>query len=190
MSKFRRTDYSCTPVAKIPLGDLAPQDRVSRHFQWYELYGSEIAARHGIDNQPVREAVRAAMIETARAILEPARVHYRRPIRPNSLYRCQQLERALKKKPYEWVSRSQHTRGQAVDLEIPGIVNLELAHWVAANLPIDQVILECYDARQGPSSGWVHASHVAGGPNRGEVKSYVCGPTGKWVYVPGLRETA
>ena len=51
----------------------------------------------------------------------------------------------------------QHCKGEAVDIEISGISNYELAVWVKDNLNFDQVILECY--RQGePNSGWVHVS--------------------------------
>ena len=54
-------------------------------------------------------------------------------------------------------SKSQHCTGVAVDIEIPGVSNYDLALWVEENLDFDQLILECYRSGE-PSSGWVHIS--------------------------------
>ncbi|RKF20386.1 hypothetical protein DBZ36_08080 [Alginatibacterium sediminis] len=52
-------------------------------------------------------------------------------------------------------TNSKHCLGRAVDIEVPGISNIELATWIRDNLDYDKLILECY--RQGePRSGWVH----------------------------------
>ena len=61
---------------------------------------------------------------------------------------------------------SQHTKGEAADIEIPGLDNLELYYWIAENLDFDQLILEYYSGE--PSSGWVHVSYV-GSENRGQT---------------------
>jgi len=52
-------------------------------------------------------------------------------------------------------------QGQAVDFEIKGIDNKDVATWISKNLVFDQLILEFYTPGQ-PSSGWVHCSYVAG----------------------------
>jgi hypothetical protein len=52
-------------------------------------------------------------------------------------------------------------RGQAVDFEVPGVSNYELAKWISENLIYDQLILENYTPGQ-PNSGWVHCSVVSG----------------------------
>ena len=78
-------------------------------------------------------------------------------------YRCLALNRALKSK-----DSSQHVKGQAVDIEIAGIGNYDLAEWVMNNLDFDQLLLEFYYPGQ-PTSGWVHISYVSENQNRNQV---------------------
>lgn len=90
------------------------------------------------------------------------------------------------------MSASQHTRGLACDIEVSGILTMDLARWVSENLEFDQVICECFNPAKGPNSGWVHVSLMPPGmgTNRREILSYVLDPTiGKYVYVNGLRES-
>ena len=110
---------------------------------------------------------------------------------PNSVFRGHPLERALKNKPASWLSTSQHSRGEACDIEIVGKSTLALAEWARDNLTFDQIICECYDPAKGPNSGWVHISLKAPGTgeNRRQLLSYIV-DNGKMVYVPGLRATA
>ena len=132
-----------------------------------------------------------AAVHLCRNVLQPLRDQFGR-FSPNSVYRCQALERALKKKPAGWTSPSQHTVGEACDVEIPGLATLELAQWAAEHLPFDQIICECYDPAKGPNSGWVHISLRApgGAPNRRELKSYIYDRrTGAYAYAAGLRPT-
>ena len=71
----------------------------------------------------------------------------------------------------------------AVDMEVPGVPNAELAQWIVDNLEFTQVILEFYTPGV-PDSGWVHASYV---PE--DLKRQVLTATkqnGKTVYLPGL----
>ena len=53
---------------------------------------------------------------------------------------------------------SQHCKGQAVDIEVPTISNLDLANWCSVHLTYDQIILEFYKEGE-PTSGWVHISY-------------------------------
>lgn len=125
--------------------------RLSPHFTLRELTASQTAARKGIDNMPGEQA-----LEHLRAvcehILEPVRAHYGIPFSPSSGFRCLELNRAIGSH-----DGSQHVRGQAVDFEVPGVRNLDLARWIEANLRFDQLILEFYDLDD-PTSGWVHCS--------------------------------
>ena len=109
---------------------------------------------------------------------------------PNSVFRSQALERALKCRPSSWISTSQHTQGRACDVEIPGKPTLELARWASEHLAdYDQIICECYDPRKGPNSGWVHISLVppGRGRNRREKLSYVLDTaSNRLVYVRGF----
>jgi len=131
-----------------------------------------------------------AAIHLAREVLQPIRDQFG-SFTPNSVFRGHPLERALKNKPATWLSTSQHSRGEACDIEIVGMSTLALANWAKDNLKaFDQIICECYDPAKGPNSGWVHISLKApgSGENRRQLLSYIA-DHGKMVYVPGLRAT-
>lgn len=140
---------------------------LSDHFTLEELCKSQTALRAGIDNTPSADtpegqAVITALTRVCERILEPIRVHFGVPFAPNSGYRCLELNRALKSK-----DSSQHVKGEAVDIEVPGIANFDLAEWIRDNREFDQLILEFYTPGE-PASGWVHCSLIDDG-NRGEV---------------------
>ena len=127
--------------------------KLSKHFSLSELSKSSTAERQGIDNEPGTMA-RDNLTLVCDEILEPVREHYGIPFAPNSGFRCLELNRAIGSS-----DRSQHVTGQAVDFEIPGVANKDVALWVKDNCSFDQLILEFY--REGdPSSGWVHCSYV------------------------------
>lgn len=124
---------------------------LSPHFTLAELTASPTAARLGIRNvapPAIVEALRLVCVN----VLEPVRAHFGRPVTINSGYRSQAVNKAVK-----GASSSQHVRGEAVDYEIPGVSNGDVAAWVRAHLQFDQLILEAYTPGQ-PSSGWVHTS--------------------------------
>lgn len=187
----RPRDHSGTPIEQISRAALQPQDPVAADFRYYELTVSEIAARSGIDNRFESDAQLRAAVHVARHVLQPIRDKHGR-FTPNSVFRSQALERAVKNRPRTWLSTSQHTRGCACDVEVPGLATLELAHWASKNLPLgfDQIICECFDPKQGPNSGWVHISLLppGAGRNRGQLLSYVRDArSNRYVYVDGLR---
>ena len=67
---------------------------------------------------------------------------------------------------------SQHAKGQAVDFEIAGISNLQVALWIQNNCDFDQLILEFWKEEDNdPNSGWVHCSFKEGS-NRKQVLTY------------------
>lgn len=133
---------------------MKPEDvRLSKHFTLREMCRSETATRLGIYNWPENADVISNLERVARKILEPVRTEYGVPFAPNSGYRSLNLNRAIGSR-----DTSQHVRGQAVDFEVPGVPNYDLARWCEANLPeFDQLILEFYTSGQ-PTSGWVHCS--------------------------------
>jgi len=143
--------------------------KLSDNFWLSELVKSSTADRLGIDNWPTEDWQIENLEITAQNILQPVRDHYGIPIVPNSGFRCLELNRALKSK-----DSSQHTKGQAVDIEIPGVSNYELATWIKGNLDFDQLILEFYQ-RGVPTSGWVHCSYVGKSENRNQVLSIIKG---------------
>lgn len=98
----------------------------------------------------------AALKQWCFNIGEPVREHFGKPVRANSGYRSLQVNRAVGSS-----DGSQHRKGEAVDMEIDGVSNAELAIWIRDNLKFDQLILEAY--RPGiPNSGWVHCSFRLG----------------------------
>ena len=124
---------------------------LSPHFSLLEATKSQKALRWAIDNTPTPVEL-ANLIQTAKGILEPVRLHYGIPFSPSSWYRCPELNKTLGSN-----KNSQHVTGEAVDFEVPGVSNLALAYWIWNNLPFDQLILEFY-THGIPNSGWVHCS--------------------------------
>ena len=139
--------------------------KLSDHCSLQELTKSSTAERRGIANEPDDEAVEN-LIMVCETILEPVREHYGIPFIPNSGFRCLELNRAIGSS-----DRSQHTTGEAVDFEVPGISNREVALWVKENCRFDQLILEFYKEGD-PSSGWVHCSYVIEGEHRKSARIF------------------
>ena len=135
--------------------------QLSPHFTLQELTKSQTALRRSIPNQPGKGEVES-LKRLASEILEPVRSHFERPFSPSSGYRSPALNMALGSKP-----TSQHTKGEAVDFEIPGIPNRNIACFIRDSLNFDQLILEFHDPEE-PASGWVHVSLKESG-NRGQV---------------------
>ncbi len=139
---------------------------LSDHFTLMELTKSQTAERLGIDNTPTDEII-GNLASICDSILEPIRAHFRIPFSPSSAFRCRELNQAI-----GGSLRSSHCLGLAVDIELPGIPNPDLARWVQSNLVYDQVILECWTGQ--PGSGWVHVGDDLLEP-RGQVLTYMRG---------------
>ena len=166
------------PVAAA-VGKVSADMQLSEHFNLKEFTKSETAIRKRIDNTP--NSVHASNLQkVCEKILEPVRNHFQKPVRINSGYRGPALNSAV-----GGSSKSQHCNGEAVDFEIDGLANPELAKWVAENCEFDQIILEFYDPKEGPNSGWVHASYTSKGANRKQKLTAVT-EKGKTVYKPGF----
>ena len=135
--------------------------RLSPHFNLREMTRSQTAARMGIANIPSDDEVHNLRV-LCRNILEPIRARYRVAFSPSSGYRSPALNEAI-----GGSRRSQHTKGEAVDFEIPHVSNFQVAKWIENNLLFDQLILEHYIDTD-PGSGWIHVSRSAG-VNRREV---------------------
>lgn len=150
---------------------------LSPHFTLEEMIKSQAGDRAGIDNLPppaCREALRALCVN----VLEPIRERFG-PVVITSGYRGPELNRIVGSS-----SSSQHPKGEAADIEVPGMSNGDLARWIEKHLEYDQLILECYKPGI-PSSGWVHVSYKAHTPNRKqELTATVV--NGKMVYTPGI----
>ncbi len=124
--------------------------KLSTHFTLGELTRSSTALRLGIDNTPDDETISRLKTLCAK-ILEPVRDKYG-PFSPSSGFRSMELNRQIGSR-----DTSQHVKGEAVDFEIVGTPNDELAEWIRTNLQFDQLILEFYTLDE-PNSGWIHVS--------------------------------
>lgn len=147
---------------------------LSEHFTLAEL----TATRTGLPND-APPPVRLKLVQVCKAILEPVRAHYGRPVTVNSGYRSPAVNKAVGSSP-----GSQHAVGEAVDFEVPGVSNGDVAKWCRDNLPaFGQLILEAH--RPGdPASGWVHCSLPTARHNR-QVLTMTMGTHGP-VYSKGL----
>lgn len=126
--------------------------QLSENFSLIEFTKSQTAIRRGINNNPTL-AHRIALANLCRHVLEPIRAHFGRPVRINSGYRSRTLNAAV-----GGSNTSQHSLGEAADIEVDGIDNRTLAKWIEANVRFDQLILE--GAKRGdPNAGWVHVSY-------------------------------
>ena len=139
--------------------------QLSDHFTLSELTKSSTAERRGIDNEPGPSEIEN-LILVCDQILEPVREHYGIPFAPNSGFRGLELNRAIGSS-----DGSQHVKGEAVDFEVPGIANKDVALWVMENCEFDQLILEFY--KEGiPDSGWVHCSYTIDKENRKSARVF------------------
>ena len=164
------------PVTAIT--SVSPEMQLSQHFNLKEFTKSETATRKRIDNTPnLEHANNLKMV--CENILEPVRKHFGKPVRINSGYRGPALNKAV-----GGSAKSQHCNGEAVDFEIDGLPNPDLAKWVAENCDFDQIILEFYDPKEGPNSGWVHASYSKGKNRKQKLTAVTV--NGKTVYKPGF----
>ena len=124
-----------------------------------------VASRKGIDNIPGAGEIKN-LENLCYEVLEPVRAHFDKPITVSSGYRSEALCEAIGSK-----KTSQHAKGMAVDFEINGVPNIQVAYWLTNNVDFDQCILEYYKPDDG-SAGWIHASYNEKGANRKQVLTF------------------
>ena len=150
---------------------------LSKNFTLAEMTKSETALRLGIENEPNEQQLSALKL-LCEKVLQPVRDHFGKGVKVNSALRTLPVNRAIGSG-----DNSDHVRGQAADIEIPGVANAELAEWIKDNLEFRQLILEFYTPGI-PDSGWVHVSYVPE-DNKKQVLT-ATKRDGKTVYLPGL----
>ena len=139
--------------------------QISKHFSLSEFEKSSTATRLGIKNKAGSGEIKN-LTDLCYAVLEPVRAKFEKPILVTSGFRSEELCVAIKSS-----KTSQHTKGQAVDFEIMGISNLQVALWIQNNCDFDQLILEFWKEEEGANSGWVHCSYNEGS-NRKQVLTF------------------
>lgn len=149
---------------------------LSKNFTLQEYTKSQTALRQGIDNTPNDEHLAKAK-SLFENLVQKVRDNFG-PTVINSGYRGPELNAAI-----GGASSSQHCKGEAVDIECPGVANYDVAKWIADNLNFDQLILEF--AEKGiPDAGWVHVSYKDEGNRKQSLTAMK--ENGKTVYKPGL----
>ena len=126
--------------------------KLTENFSLAEMVKSETALRQGLDNTP-GDAEIANLKRLAENVLQPIRNAYGKGVKVNSGFRHPDVNAAV-----GGSRTSDHCKGMAADIEIPGVANADLAEWIKENLEFTQLILEFYTPGI-PDSGWVHVSY-------------------------------
>jgi len=129
-----------------------------------ELLFSETATRLGIDNTPT-DQVLINLQTLIYEVITPI-INEFGDIKITSGYRSPELCKAIGSS-----TTSQHTFGQAVDCEVLGVPNKELADWLVNHLEFDQCILEFWKPEEA-NSGWVHISYNKAGNRKMYLRAY------------------
>lgn len=142
----------------------AEYNRLSENFTLQEMTLSTVATRMGIDNMPDADQI-AALTNLCEHCLQPLRELYQKPIRVTSGFRCDALNTAIK-----GAKDSQHTRGQAADIqpyrrgprELEDLAtSISIRQQTApTKFSFDQLILEHWDEEL-EDYRWLHVSHVS-----------------------------
>jgi len=151
--------------------------KLTDNFSLAEMTKSDTALRLDMDNTPGPEEIEN-MTRLCECVLQPVRNHFGKGVKVNSGFRHPNVNAKV-----GGSKTSDHCKGMAADIEIPGVANADLAKWIVDNLEFRQVILEFYTPGV-PDSGWVHVSY-----NPSDNKKQVLTATkkeGKTVYLNGL----
>ena len=150
---------------------------LTQNFSLAEMTKSETALRLDLPNDPEPDHLEN-MKALAENVLQPVRNYFGMGVKVNSAYRHPDVNKAV-----GGSTTSDHCKGMAADIEIPGIPNAELAEWIQDNIEFRQLILEFYTPGV-PDSGWVHVSYNSS-DNKKQVLTAMK-ENGKTVYKPGL----
>ena len=151
--------------------------QLTENFSQHELTKSETALRHNMDNTPGDTEIHN-LRTLCEYILQPVRTAYGRGIKVNSGFRHPNVNAAV-----GGSRTSDHCKGQAADIEIPGVANYDLALYISQYFNFTQLILEFYTPGV-PDSGWVHVSYDSANLKRQVMTAMR--ENGKTVYKQGL----
>jgi zinc D-Ala-D-Ala carboxypeptidase len=133
--------------------------KISEHITKKEAIFSATALRKGIENEPGEYELQNMEL-IAEKVFEPLRKAVNGPIKINSFFRSEELNKAI-----GGSSKSQHCQGRAMDLDdtYGYMSNKDMYHYIKENLDFDQMIWE-FGTEDNPS--WVHISYVDADSNR------------------------
>jgi hypothetical protein len=152
--------------------------QLSVNFSLHEMCKSESALRLNIDNTPGETETENLRL-LCEKVLQPVRDHYGKGVKVNSGYRSPESNAAV-----GGSKTSDHCKGMAADIEIPGVANADLAQWIMDNLEYTQLILEFYTPGIG-DSGWCHISYDPNNLKKQELTAVKV--AGKTQYLNGLQ---
>jgi zinc D-Ala-D-Ala carboxypeptidase len=140
--------------------------KLSPHFDLEEFTRSARAKREGIDNTPppfIVDNLRALCVK----VLEPLREAVGAPIVVTSGYRCP----ILNARTPGASSTSDHTKGRAADIHVPGVALADLIEIARTSVwEWKQLIHERIPARGEGVREWLHISYDASDPPRSNPK--------------------
>jgi len=151
--------------------------QLTNNFSLAEMVKSDTALRHDMDNTPGENEIEN-LKRLCEQVLQPVREHFKTGVKVNSGFRHPEVNAKV-----GGSKTSDHCKGQAADIEIPGIPNADLAVWIMENLTYTQLILEFYTPGV-PDSGWVHVSYDPANLKKQNLTATK--KDGKTVYLPGL----
>jgi len=135
--------------------------RLSKNLSLSEVVKSATAIKRGISNQPTKQHLQN-LIKLAENVFQPLRDYIDKPIRVSSGYRSKELNKLI-----GGASRSQHSKGEALDLDNDRETNILMFNYIKDNLDFDQLINE-------QDYSWIHVSYREGS-NRKQVLNMVNG---------------
>jgi len=150
---------------------------LTANFTLSEMVKSDTALRHDMDNTPGETEIEN-LKRLCEQVLQPVREHFKAGVKVNSGFRHPEVNAKV-----GGSKTSDHCKGQAADIEIPGIPNVDLAKWIMEFLTYTQLILELYTPGV-PDSGWVHVYYDPANLKKQNLTATKQG--GKTVYLPGL----
>lgn len=151
--------------------------KLSENFSLEEMTKSVTALRFGMKNTPT-DADLQNLKTLCEKVLQPIRDNFKMGVKVNSGFRHPDVNAKV-----GGSKTSDHCKGQACDIEIPGLANADLAQWISDNLSYTQLILEFYTPGI-PDSGWVHVSYDP--KNLKKQNLTATSKNGKTVYLEGL----
>ena len=141
---------------------------LTKNFTLEELTKSGYATEHGIDNTPNAEQIENLQL-LATNILQPLRDELGLAVNIDSAFRCLAVNEAVGGVT-DPLHISQHTKGQAADIIVPGMTPMEvIKKIVEMKLPFDQLIFEYGE--------WTHVSFDKD-RKRGQILSKTKGVAG------------
>ena len=152
--------------------------KLSNSFTLSEMLRSNTASRLGIEEQfnPSKEVI-DNLTRLCKNVLQPIRDSLEMPVRVTSGYRCEELNKSI-----GGSSKSQHVKGEAVDIELwirgkeknaillDEIINLSFR----GEIEFDQLIIE-YPVNDVPK--WIHISYSDKNRNQVLIAEKVKGKT-------------